>query len=278
MKGLSVGGKLIPFHPRNLQPDLTRLSRRVGIHTIGSIAFPSSLCKVKIEILVDGSPSSSHLVDIDGTTYRNGQTAILGTGNTYPITWVSEDGAAFTSWSVSGNLSLDDPSAESTDMTVNCGGTLTLNLMSCPIGEQITNGGFETGDFTGWTTVYGNTVIITTDVHSGVYACQINSQALYLGTIRQLLPNIDARCITSAGLYAKNFSASQTGHAGFYTDVGATWYEISIPANTNVWTFFDLMPAINQIKALLGVLLEFEVSKHVVSADPIRVDDVSLIC
>mgnify|MGYP001090431807 CR=1 FL=1 len=42
---MSVAGKLIPFQPRILwQPDITRLSRRIGLRTIGSIGGRVLVC------------------------------------------------------------------------------------------------------------------------------------------------------------------------------------------------------------------------------------------
>jgi hypothetical protein len=129
-----------------------------------------ALCKVDIVVQADSTPNAVHMVTIDGVNYHNGDTALLEKGD-HTLTWTSGNGGVFGSWGVSGNISVDDANAETTTLTVTCGGTLTLNLIACASGEQIVNGGFETGDFTGWTKT-GDPWIVNWDKHSGIYGCE----------------------------------------------------------------------------------------------------------
>lgn len=160
----SVAGRQVPFAPRQFP---IRLSRRVGLRTMGSIAG-KALCKVDIVVQEDSTPNATHAVSINGIEYHNGDTAILEPG-TYDLTWASGNGGIFSSWGVSGKVSVEDSGVEETTLTVTCGGTLTLNMIACPSGEQITNGRFETGDLTGWS--YGEDTTVDTEFkHSGEYA------------------------------------------------------------------------------------------------------------
>jgi hypothetical protein len=52
--------------------------------------------------------------------------------------------------------------------------TLTVTTSSGGGGNAIVNGGFETGDFTGWTRT-GTTSIVTSPVHGGTHAVRLGS-------------------------------------------------------------------------------------------------------
>ncbi len=121
----SVAGKGVPFTVKRF-PSLPIHSRRVGIRHIPSIGG-KTWCKVPIVVRQDATPNASHMVTIDGVNYNNGDTAVLGLGD-HTLTWTSGDGGKFYEWSVSGDISVADDSAETTTLTVSCGGTLTLDL------------------------------------------------------------------------------------------------------------------------------------------------------
>jgi len=231
-----------------------------------SIGLGSSIlgCNVNILVQEDTTPNTIHMVMIDGVPYKNGEAATLTPG-TYDLTWASGDGGIFGSWSTSGNIEVTDPTAEETGLEVTCGGTLTLNLVACPSGEQITNGDFETGDTTGWDELGG---IVTTDnPHSGTYCAQIypsGSRAL----IQTLASTPRVECITSFNFWHRRGRNSVV--LVEYADGTDTGY-ISIPYSDPDWALFDLLPYLTAGKYVTRITFLNGSVHH------LYIDDVSLI-
>ena len=51
--------------------------------------------------------------------------------------------------------------------------------LSAPVSNPVVNGGFETGDFTGWTRA--GTTAISSTAHSGTHSAQVGSTAAFNG-------------------------------------------------------------------------------------------------
>jgi GH25 family lysozyme M1 (1,4-beta-N-acetylmuramidase) len=76
------------------------------------------------------SPSSEGGIQLGGSTFTNGQTDVVGSGSTAPITAVVPTGWAFLGWTVSGGLSVGSASQATTTLTIgSSGGTLTEQLV-----------------------------------------------------------------------------------------------------------------------------------------------------
>lgn len=102
------------------------LSRRVGLRTMqGGIGVS---CKVNI-VVQDGSETlpSQYWIVINGVKYYHGDKLFLAPG-TYTLDADGIGGYSFESYAASGKLSLADPLVVNTDLTVSCGGILTLNV------------------------------------------------------------------------------------------------------------------------------------------------------
>ena len=118
--------------------------------------FSTDPVEVTISIMKDGEHYGGGGAVIGTESYADGEVAHLSAGTISLGVNIPDD--VFESWSVAGeNITVDMPDEADTYLIVLGTGpdTLILTLQdSCPIGEQIVNGDFETGDFTGWTGDY----------------------------------------------------------------------------------------------------------------------------
>jgi len=78
---------------------------------------------------------------------------------------------------------------------------LSKSCCACSSGEQLSNGGFETGDFTGWTTE-GYPIIIDWGAHSGTYCAEISADGSNK-IIKTFSTPWDGSCITTFKIWAK---------------------------------------------------------------------------
>jgi hypothetical protein len=88
-------------------------------------------CKVTIEVYQDSEATSVHTVEIKGKSFHHGNSFRFPKG-TYSLSWTSGDTAYFYKWETTGNISVENEYIASTNLTVSCGGTLTLKVTSNP--------------------------------------------------------------------------------------------------------------------------------------------------
>lgn len=257
------------------------MSKRVGLRTMGSIGAKVT-CKVDVVVQENSTPNATHMVTINGVNYHNGDTAVLGLGD-YTLTWASGNGGIFSSWGTSGKLSVADPTAESTTLTVTCGGILTLNMVACPVAgiEQITNGDFETGDFTGWGGInhtppppppetgisvqkkgdYWTGI----DAYEGTYYCGSNSNGDY-GSLTQSFSNpIPVACFTESPVFEIHvlggYLISPLGGGKVSIDIeydDATITTVdweASEANADTWQTINLKPYLESGKKVTSITI-----------------------
>jgi hypothetical protein len=113
--------------------------------------------------------------------------------------------------------------------------------------EKIVNGGFETGDFTGWQISMDVSPYISTTgcVHSGIYGCVLpyNYCLMQGAWIKQTLATpIDVTGICLFGLWAIGLTSGEESSIEInigYTDGTSTIHTKALPYN--VWTYIDLL-------------------------------------
>jgi hypothetical protein len=137
-------------------------------------------------------------------------------------------------------------------------------VISCPEGEQITNGDFETGDPTGWTLSTGN--IQTDVVHSGIYAARIYPSGPRLLS-QTLVTPVPVICVKSFDLYyLQNMDSSYA--KVIYDDDS---YSESYLSATGLWIQLNLKDILTAGKTISKLELHNGYMGH------LYIDDVSLI-
>ena len=146
-------------------------------------------------------------------------------------------------------------------------------VVACPSGEQIVNGGFETGDFTGWE--YNPWVIVANYYpHSGTYHAVLEYTPPG-GWIKQTFtPAIPIECIASLSFWMMNCLGSSynctTKVTLYYDDDTENSTEFSVKGE---YELLNLLPFLISGKKLSYVKFEAAVTTE---AAP-YIDDVSLI-
>jgi len=146
-----------------------------------------------------------------------------------------------------------------------------------PLPQGIVNGGFETGNLTGWTKVpVGGATYVASSAygmtpHSGSYFCLLWGQTQDEEIYQTL--NIPLKTITEFGLWAQDTDPAGAETCVLtYSDSSTT--TTNFPTNVRVWTYLDLMPIIAGKNQNLSVT---KIELKILANHLIGVDDVSLI-
>lgn len=138
----------------------------------------------------------------------------------------------------------------------------------CPQNEQVVNGNFDTGDFTGWTGYQHN--LTTQEAHSLPY-----SAFMYENWIMQTFAKVIRKdCLTSAKFWALNLNAVNP-HLHTYTIYYSDGTSDTVSFYTydwNVWHDYDILPNIADGKFVSAILFQGD------TGQPYCLDDVSLVC
>jgi hypothetical protein len=151
----------------------------------------------------------------------------------------------------------------------------------CPSGEQVVNGGFETGDFTGWNHDIGGYALIRDfNVHSGSYCCELEG----FGFISQDLSNeIPQQCFVGSSVFGYYYSLDKPSYGTLthkwrvtltYTDDSTTIVDYdettSGDGNYTPYSFADLKAYVEAGKTLKTIKIE-----RLTSQGGIFIDDVT---
>lgn len=193
-------------------------------------------------------------------------------GLSVTLTYNPATGYVFDHWETTGLVSVGDSTSQTTSLTVTGLGTVTAVYKlagTCPTGEQVTNGSFGTGDFTGWTTSNvgpGKGEVLSDGAYQGTYYCRLYDQPLYSPnpTITQNFKNtVPSTCLTGTSVFhialrpLIDFSPPYGGIADIrllYTDGTETEIILGPPA---AWTVYDLKPYVVAGKTLKGITIEY---------------------
>jgi hypothetical protein len=150
----------------------------------------------------------------------------------------------------------------------------------CPSGEQIVNGGFETGDWTGWTHSSSCSAIGGPLTHSGNYKARLWRTYLgggvwVYGWIRQDFPtSIRAECFTSLGYWCRYDQAwSIVLFTIGYDDGSVTTIEDTI--NSDLYVYFDHLSSLTAGKKVAYIKIEYLRPGQEPYGSNIDIDDVT---
>jgi hypothetical protein len=154
-----------------------------------------------------------------------------------------------------------------------------MGAKRCPSGEQIVNGGFETGDFTGWTCGGYSPRITSWYSHSGIYSCWLayNYCEYIASWVRQDLTSpITVACVKTFKLYIGYFAGERKAKVTIiYTDATEQNIEVTLVGDVDVgvWDEVDLLSYLLTGKTVQAI----KISNDVAGGSTILVDDVTLV-
>jgi hypothetical protein len=137
------------------------------------------------------------------------------------------------------------------------------------IGNAVTNGGFETGDTTGWVPYDGAISII--NPHSGIYCFEAISSYL---TINQIFSSsIPIDVISSFYIWIRSTETNNTGIT-FFTESGSHIYPF--PDTTVAWKEYDLKAIMTSLGITSGTLYSITIWTNEGTVNT-AIDDLSLV-
>jgi hypothetical protein len=159
-----------------------------------------------------------------------------------------------------------------------CFENATKPSYTCPSGEQIVNGGFETGDFTDWTVEGSFATVVPGDPHSGTFSAYMSyfgGAPGYIGIRQDISSPFRTECVKSFTIWVEGrdlAAASFTVEVG-YSD-GSSSSQVYNLVDDWVYHQFDLMAVLTPGKEISYIRI------RTTTAAPwaISVDDVSLVC
>jgi hypothetical protein len=166
-----------------------------------------------------------------------------------------------------------------------------ISSSPCPTGEQITNGGFETGDFTGWTVVdapyspYPPRTAEVFDSSSGItpysgtyYAYFLHSYGNPPTSISQdLVTACPVSCFGASSVFELyvmgNYSVCGGGNVVniiiTYTDDSTTQVDYAVTSDVN-WEHVDLKPYLEVGKTVKSIKIAFNQDFGFCGVDAVR--------
>lgn len=122
----------------------------------------------------------------------------------------------------------------------------TMDYYSGSGGEKIVNGGFETGDDTGWDNENG--YVVNTDKHSGTYCLDMSLTNALLGQAADFSPTITKSSIETFGFWYRGINGKEFRCYLYYTDaIYSAHFETCVD---NSWHYMDLLPYVTNGKSL----------------------------
>jgi hypothetical protein len=192
---------------------------------------------------------------VDSSTFGTGQVTLTGPGGAVTVSGVTAVGGSnntqfdvsFTPLSAFGSSTL----TLSTAIHDVYGNALTAYTATLAVSSNlVTNGGFETGDFSGWTQSgdTGATGVIRSPVHSGTYAAEFGPNTL--GFLSQTLATTPGTSYTLTFWLSHPYSDAGQGTEWLVRVGGATLMDVHDPGNFGYTQFTFAFTATGSTTAL----------------------------
>ena len=216
----------------------------------------------------DEADSNLGTITESSTVHDLPASAIKEYGARIQVTYTAGTGDEFDSWEVADLVIVEDSTANPTYMVVNGTGTLTaIYNLSCPSGEQVSNGDFE-DDLTDWTS--SGAAIDESNYHGGAKGVQINTEDGYI--LQTLGTETPVDCISASSVWLKNIGcpSADAKITITYTDDSTTI--ITVTGASDSWTEKDILGELTSGKTVKSIKIEMT------NAAYLGVDDVTITC